>query len=262
MERLGLAVETVDPTGSEREVDVKVIDKATGKISIVKKSVKLDPDPGWGYHPGKSMWGGLLKAGEKSGKYRDMPLPGPKQQYDPLQKARAEKLRWFPEEDVLESGLADSVYITAFQDKYGGDSKVVKDPLGDSVLLSLRAFQADKSREAEEDLKTDKPGHGEAVELLEEMATKPFEVWLVPQVNDAGRVRLVKRYISLWKVDNEGKIKIGAWAEFETVDGILQGVTAFAPTTRSGAPNLEYLDRQRTGVRLYPPKRDRSKEKK
>lgn len=78
---------------------------------------------------------------------------------------------------------------------------------------------------------------------------EPYEIWLTPQVNEAGRIRLAKRYISLWKTaDGE---RIGGYAAFEVADGVFQGITAFLPTRKS-VPVLESVEAQRRGLLLYP----------
>ena len=133
-------------------------------------------------------------------------------------------------------------------EKYGAE-KVLTDVLGDAVLLSLRAFQADKSAPVGTSLKTSKPGHGEIIPLVEEMILEPFEIWLTPQRNDAGKVRLAKRYLSLWKTAD--KKRVAGMAIFEVVNGVFGGVTAFAPLKRSGVPDIEYVEWQREGLLLY-----------
>jgi hypothetical protein len=44
-------------------------------------------------------------------------------------------------------------------------------------------------------------------------------------------------------------------AMFEVADGQFQGVTSFMPVKKNGVPNLDYLDKQRKGLLLYPKKR-------
>lgn len=254
VERGGLKVETEDPTGS-------LIEPAAvngGKLP----PVRLLPDKGFDYHPGKVAWGGILKEGEKPGKWQDMILPEqPKDGPKPLQKLSARNLDLpdFPVDKMLPGGLTDAQCKEAFNnlylDKKTGEYLQVTDKLGEMVLLSPRIFQTDKGRK-EEDLKGYKPGHSEIIPLLAEMIEEPFEIWLTPQEDDTGRVRLLKRYIGLWQ-DEEGE-KVAGLAMFEVVDGILQGVTAYLPqyTTDDddpGAfrPNVAYVNKVRNGYRLY-----------
>lgn len=262
VKRLGLTVETDIP----KKRNAQILNTETGVIDTVE--VDILPEPGFAHHPGKAAWGGVLKEGEKPGKYRDMVLPGDGPQ--PLQKLSTRKLDLpdFPMDDMLPGGLTDAQCIEAFNDIYldkkTGEYLQVTDKLGDKVLLSPRAFQADKGRGASEDLKGYKSGHSEIIPLLAEMIEDPFEVWLVPQENDAGKVRLVKRYIGLWQ-DEEGG-KVAGMAMFEVVDGILQGVTAFLPqyTSDDDDPgefrsNVAYVNKQRNGYRLYRRGRENKK---
>jgi hypothetical protein len=70
----------------------------------------------------------------------------------------------------------------------------------------------------------------------------------VPQIDKSGKVRLGRRYISLWKTQD--KKRVAGLAVFEVIDGVFQGVTSFVPTTL-GEPNLPYAERQRKGLLLY-----------
>jgi hypothetical protein len=81
------------------------------------------------------------------------------------------------------------------------------------------------------------------------MMTEPFEIWLTPQRDKTGKIRLTKRYICLWKT--EDKKRIGGFAVFETWRGVLQGVTSFMPLRKNGTMNMGYLERQRSGVLIY-----------
>jgi hypothetical protein len=62
-------------------------------------------------------------------------------------------------------------------------------------------------------------------------------------------VRLAKRYVGLWK--SQDKQRLAGLAVFEVADGEFQGVTAFAPM-KGGEPDLDYAERQRRGLLLYP----------
>ena len=98
-----------------------------------------------------------------------------------------------------------------------------------------------------------KKGHGELVPLVEELLQDPFEVWLTPQRNAAGKIRLTKRYIGMWKTAD--KERISGLTVFEVVDGVFQGVTAFIPLDDKGVSNLQYAEQQREGLLLYTRKK-------
>jgi hypothetical protein len=80
------------------------------------------------------------------------------------------------------------------------------------------------------------------------MVTNPYEIWLTPQKHPgSGAVRLARRYVSLWKDPND---RVAGVFFFETVEGQIQGVTAFMPFKRS-KPAINYVNGNRRGVLLY-----------
>lgn len=245
VEREGLQVDEHDPTGSL----IEPIDPTTGNRMPARLLV---PDPGFAHHPGKTVWGGMVDdaLGEGSGPFRSMPhLRTPADYRRPaLHNVRPANLPDLPVASLLPSGLGDAAYVQAFTERYGTET-VLTDVLGEAVLLSLRAFQADKSAPVGTSLKTSKPGHGVIIPLIADMILEPFEIWLTPQRNARGRIRLAKRYLSVWKTAD--KKRIAGMVIFEVVNGVFSGVTAFAPRKRSGVPDIEYVERQREGVLLY-----------
>jgi hypothetical protein len=96
--------------------------------------------------------------------------------------------------------------------------------------------------------KFSKLGHGESIPLLEELVKNPYEIWLTPQKNSSGKIRLSKRYISIWKTAD--KRRIAGLAVYEVVDGKFMGVTNFIPRIKD-SKSLEYAERQRMGLLLY-----------
>lgn len=236
LEMEGWKVETVDPTG-------KLFEPTDPNTGVRLPARLLMPDEGWRFNPGAITWGGFEPTG---GTYTD--LPGLKTAADygrrSLTNVRAKDI---PNITVqpLPAKQPDDFYKAEFMRLYG-EGVVVKDPTNAPVVLGMRSFQVIKASGAEV-WKFDKPGHGESIPLLREMIEQPFEIWITPQANAAGRIRLSKRYLSLWK-DEEGRI--GGLAVFEVADGVLQGVTSFIPLSR-GVPDLGYLDKQRKGLLLY-----------
>ena len=236
----GWQVETKDPTGKLYE--------PTDPVTGVKLPGRLlMPDYGWDFNPARSALGGLDYATGSQGPFKD--LDGLKGAEDyrrrSLAKVRAALL---PEisEQPLAKGLGNEAYKAEFEKRYGA-AVVLTDPLSEPVILSLRPFLVFKESGAAEVWKFDKPGHGESIPLLKDMIEHPFEIWLTPQRNEAGRMRLAKRFISLWK-GSDGRV--GGLAMFEIADGQFHGVTSFLPKTHGGA-DLEYLDKQRRGLLLY-----------
>lgn len=251
VERMGLRVETEDPTGSL----IEPIDPRTGNSLPARQ---LLPDIGWDYHPGKTVWGGLTDSsmGKGSGTFSTMPgVRGPADYRRPaLKNIRPADIPDFEEDRFLPKGLSEDAYKEAFLRQYG-ESKSVVDVLGELVVLTLRAFQRDKSKPEGESLKLTKKGHGELVPLIEEILRDPFEIWLTPQRNAAGKIRLTKRYLALWKTVD--KARFSAVTVFEVVDGIFKGVTAFIPLGNTGESKLSYAEGQRQGVLLYTRKKRR-----
>jgi SPP1 gp7 family putative phage head morphogenesis protein len=243
VKRLGLQVETEDPTNTP----IAIPNTVTGEALHVQQ---LLPDPGFNHHPGKVVWGGLGDWSDR-GIYQAMDdLAGPADyRRRALANVRLAEVPDLNEADLLQTGKDDLFYKEEFLKRYGQE-RLISDAVGEPVILSLRSFLVDKAQGAAEQWKFAKAGHGEAIPLLAEMIERPFEIWLVPQQDkETGRVRLVKRYVSLWKT--EDKERIGGLAVFEVVDGVYRGVTAFVPF-KKGKADLDYAEKQRLGLLLYP----------
>jgi len=237
VDRHNLTVETDDPTGKLFEP----IDPQTGEKMPARL---LFPDPAWDHNPGKTVWGEVsddppsmwqpLPNLKTAGDYRRKSL----ENISPADIADLDASRLLP------AGQSDAFYLAEFAKLYG-TGKVLTDAAGDPVILSPRSFMRDKTNQT---WKFNKEGHGESIPLLEEMVSNPYEIWLTPQKNSKGKIRLSKRYINLWKTPD--KKKIAGLAVYEVVDGIFAGVTNFIPITK-GKPNLGYAERQREGLLLY-----------
>ena len=238
----GIKVET------ELPVLIEPIDPVTGNRMPARQ---LIPDPGFAYHPGKAAFGDMVVRQDARAKYLDLPnLRGPADfRRRALDNVRPALLTELPPGTLLPSGLGDDAYRAEFLRLYG-EEKILTDPLGESVILSLRSFVEDKTPGVPPAWKFHKPGHGELLPMLGEVLTNPFEIWLTPQQDEtSGRVRLTKRYVGLWKTDDK-KQRVGGLAVFEVVSGVFQGVTAFEPL-KKGLSNIDYLDKQRRGHLLF-----------
>jgi len=253
VERRGLQVETEDPTNTP----VFPVDPRTGLTSPVP--VQLLPDPGFGYHPGKVVYGGIVDGALSSeGKYRD--LPGLPTAADlglrKLQNIRPAEVGKIDAGHLLPRGLSDEQYLQEFRQRYGNE-KVLTDPLGEAAILSERAFQIYKEPGAPVEWKFHKLGHGESIPLIGEMIEDPLEIWLVPQQRESGQVRLSKRYIAAWKT--EDKERVAGLAAFDVDKGVFSGVSAFTPkVVKQGEEkwDVSYAERQRHGVLLYRKKKE------
>lgn len=238
-----LTVRRDDPTGKL----IEPIDPTTGRRMPARL---LMPDPGFANNPGRSVWGGIVDASAKPGKWEAMPnLRGPEfYRRKALANVKPADIPDF-KDALLPAGKGDEFYKAAFVEQYGQE-KVAMDVINEPVILSLRSFLVDKTPGAAETWKFSKGGHGESIPLMEDMLTAPFEIWLTPQKNDTtGQIRLTKRYIGLWKTAD--KKRIGGLAVYEVTDGVFQGVTSFIPLKGSGLPDLSYVEKQREGLLLY-----------
>lgn len=243
VKRMGLTVETANPT----DLPIEIASPRTGAKMTVQQ---LLPDPGFEHHPGKVVWGGIGKWDDRR-IYQTMDgLSGPAEyRRRSLANVRPAAIADLNDADLLPAGKDDQFYKDAFIDRYGAET-VVRDGAGEPVVMTMRSFLVDKAPGAEEKWKFAKGGHGEIIPLLKEMIEEPYEIWLTPQQDkETGKVRLARRYISLWKT--EDRKRVAGLAAFEVVDGVFQGVTAFIPL-KKGEADLDYVERQRLGLLLYP----------
>jgi len=244
VERDGLKVEDRDLTGRL----VEPVDPRTGARMPARP---LMPDPGFSSNPGKTVWGGVVDNASKSATWKT--VPGLKTASDyrrpTLGNVRPADIADIDESAFLPAGKDDDFYKNEFSKRYG-DEKVVKDALGDPAILSLRTFLVDKSPGVPEQWKFGKQGHGMSIPLMAGMLKDPFEIWLTPQRDEAGRIRLAKRYIGAWKTAD--RKRIAGLAVFEVAGGVFQGVTNFVPLQgKADAPDLKYVDGQRRGLLLF-----------
>jgi len=246
MERDKLTAETDDPTG-------KLIEPIDPKTGYKMPARLLMPDPGFASNPGATVWGGIVDASDRPGNWKA--LPGLKTAGDYRRKAltnvKPGDIADLDETAMLPAGKGDAFYKAEFMKRFG-EEKVVKDVLDEPAILSLRAFMENKTA-GSESWKFYKLGHGPSIPLMEEMLLMPYEVWLTPQKNETGQIRLVKKYIGFWKTaDRE---RIGGLGVYEVVDGVFQGVTNFTPLKekkgKKALPDIGYVEKQRAGILLY-----------
>lgn len=238
VKKRGLTVETEIPQL------IEPIDPVTGNTMPARQ---LIPDPGFAHHPGKAAFGGMVETTAAKVPFLDLPNLRTPADYRrrALSNVRPDE---FPAlGHLLPPGLSDASYREEFVRRYG-EEKVLTDAAGEAVILSLRSFLVNKAPGSPEIWKFGKAGHGEAIPVLQEMLQQPYEIWLVPQKAGDGRLRLTRRYISLWSTPD--KERLGGLAVYEVVAGVLQGVTNFVPLKKE-VPDLGYLERLRQGVLLY-----------
>ena len=237
--RRGFTVETHDPTG-------ELVEPPDPKTGGSLPARPLMPDSGWMTNPGKSQWGGIVEAALKPERWEPLPgLKGPDAyKRKALSNVTPSEIDDLDESMLLPAGREDEFYREEFIRRYG-EEKLVEDVLGEPVVLSLRSFMGGGGSS-----EFDKRGHGvAAIPLMEPVLKRPYEVWLTPQKNEAGRIRLTKRYVTLWKTPD--KQRIAALSIYEAVDGVFAGVTHFVPLTKAGKSNLRYAEKQRAGILLF-----------
>lgn len=246
IEQEGLRIHEQDPTG----LPIEPISPVSGEKMI--STQLLFPDEGFDTNPGKEYWGGMVDdVVAKNNLFKSFgSLKTPADYRRPkLANVRAATIADLDEADLLRADLADEEYRAAFVERFGLET-VLRDAIDEPVIVSLRSFIVNKEKgDVAGNYKFRKAGHGEVIPLLQEMIEEPFEIWLVPQQNAKGQVRLAKRYITLWKT--EDKERVAGMMVSEIVDGVFQGITAFAPQNKSGGSNLDYVERQRQGVLIY-----------
>ncbi len=247
--RLGLKVEEDNP-------NYKLVEPPDPKTGSTLPARTLMPDVGWSYHPGKTVWGGIVEDVGTPESWKFKPLPGlykPQNYGQPLLKElKDNEVPDLPKGLVpLPSGLQESEYYKEFTDRFGEHTTLV-DKLGDALELTLRSFLVNKdAKPGEEEWKFTKKGHGEIIPLIKWIVANPFEIWLTPQSDKSGKIRLSRRYISVWQAKSANRET--GFLVFEVVKGQLVGVTAFAPA-RKGKPDYAYMEKLREGILLHPKK--------
>lgn len=248
VESRNIAVEESDPS-------YRLIEPVSPVTGEKMPAMQLLPDPGFKHNPGKTVWGGVVDDKIKGGHlFKPLQeLNGPDDYRRPaLRNVRPTDMTVMPKGGLLPGKQPDKMYIKEFRDRYG-EELVVKDAIGEAVILSLRSFLVFKEPGRPQTWKFNKPGHGEIIPMLQEAIEHPYEIWLTPQKNTAGKVRLSKRYIGLWKTGD--KKRVGGLFVFEVINGVFRGVTAYAPAKKKAGEqiaDIEYVERQRKGLLLYP----------
>lgn len=205
VKRLGLKIETEDPTDSP----VEIADPRTGAKMTVQQ---LLPDSGFAHHPGKVVWGGIAEK-ETAGNFTTMAdLAGPEAfGRKPLIKAKTKRLP-----DQTSTG------------------QVIRDAIGEPAILPEEGWKLTGKDE-------------EALAILRQTLTEPFEIWLTPQQEKAtGRIRLAKRYLSLWQATEQDPARV---AVFEVVNGKYTRAVILETYNHE---SLTLAEKERLGLLLFP----------
>jgi SPP1 gp7 family putative phage head morphogenesis protein len=235
VKKRGLKVESKDPTGRL----IEPIDPKTGNKMLARP---LMPDPGFSYHPGKSVYGGFMPHEGLEG-YEDIS----KKTYTDYKRRKLDNLPVkdygrYTDEDLLEKGLTSSEYASAFLKELGFGRKggIFTDKIKEPLIISDALFKDVKG-----DWKIKKAGRERYLRLLARTIREPYEIWLTPQKNKrTGAIILRKRFIKAFSNRSNGKITGFAVFDYHNKAG-WEGVTTFMPD------RLSYADRARNGILLY-----------
>ena len=220
VERMGLTVETEDPTNTP----IAIPNPVTGEKIHVQQ---LLPDPGFNHHPGKVVWGGVGDTGAKTTFTAMDDLAEPSDYQRPiLAKVKTNSLSELNEGSLLPTALSPKAYRDEFIKRFGQET-VLKDAIGEPVILTLAGIDQEM---------------GPMIPLLEQLITQPFEIWLTPEQGETGRIRLAKRYLGLWRDGDATRAAMLAVSEAR-----VQGLT-----TAAAVDDLDQVEGLRRGLLLHP----------
>ena len=242
-----------NPTASLVEEE-KLVSPRTGEMApatVLKTTDRLGgklimaPDVGWNYNPGQAWTKPFTPAPydpEKAGGIKT--VGGAFHAKRPLEELPVKPLT---KELLLpphqQSGWSEAEYVNRFLGEFGaaiGKPTVYRDVINDPLVISEELFMDRK----ENRLKVFRADREIYLKLLADTIKDPSEIWLA-QVEQSGKQRICKRYIGLYKDENQ---EAGGFVVFDLIDGQWQGTTAFRPG------NLNNLDKQRAGTLLYTKK--------
>ncbi len=245
VENSGMTVEEQDITGQL----IEPIDPKTGKKMPARK---LMPDPGWSYHPGKTVFGGITPV--EAGPAKDIGLRTfADYKRKGLKNLPAKAWREYEKADLLEdiekhmhrTGVtreaAEAYYAEQFLSEFGlkmGQEKVIADALGEPLIISEKLFYTAGGK-----IKVAKRGREKHMKLLARSIQEPWEIWLTPMRTPDGKVILRRRYITPFSSGPDNRH--AGLAVFDYGKDGWSGVTTFTPDS------LEYGDKLRNGVLLY-----------
>lgn len=224
-ERRGLTVEHDDPTNKP----IFPVAPRTGLTSTVP--VQLLPDPGFAYHPGKAVYGGLVDQAMAEGPVLKQ-LPGLLGAADYRLPDAVNLKGLSPAPDLLPSladlkqaGMSNSQAAAYYRDEFrkafdlvAGGERVVE-VAGDPVIVSERLITGKGGR-----AKLTKGDRGQYLPLYQETLTDPDEVWLTPMRGDTGKMVLRRRQLRYWRGDGEN---VAGFAVLDIEDGVWNGVTVY-----------------------------------
>jgi len=226
------------------------LDKRSGQV----RSIPVGIDPGFGYNPGMarasaqaamvkdkiaSLSPPLAAAAEKSG----LILPATaKASLQSLVDAKLAKISSFDTPKVMETGLSEKQYLSAFESAVGGYRTL--DIVGASTHIDDALF-----RESDGTLKLFKRGREIYVEHIASTITAPDDIYEVREElrKIPGQFRIVRR---LLKTFGEGDSAIHTIVVFTRDGTAFKGTSAFVPINGKGDVDVAYFEKQRIGVKL------------
>ncbi|MEW6444982.1 MAG: phage minor head protein [Pseudomonadota bacterium] len=242
-----------------REVTgIRIIDR-DGKPAVML------PDAGWSYNPGRA-WYDPFTPEMLDGPPPTMPLrPGmaclssgctpPGKPHEP---------RIFDSALLLPKGRDDAYYIAAFLEMFGmqyneanPENRMFTDKVNEQLLIGMALF-IDREKTAKAGAPVYKLAKDEQrrthMRMLAQTIIDPQEIWQALEVMKAkareGEIIERRRYLGWWLVDGQDRPGL---ASFEYApEAYWVGRTVFAPHEKEAESALEYMERQRTGRRVWP----------
>lgn len=231
-----------DPIPDEQYRDF--VDERTGEIKRIPQGI----DPGFEHRPGASWLRSLTPGYRDAWPENVKPIPiGPGVRPDLPEPTVID------ESVILEDGLPDEQYISAFLEEFGADGALVyQDVMGEPIAINDYLF---RDATGAYKISKDKIRH-RYMRLLARSLTQPDEIWAIlePDMKSPGRYRIKRRYLKRWVVQDGGQ-EIHGVSAFDYGQGVWTGSTSFTPHRKLRGEkvpeNAAYLKRQREGVLVY-----------
>ena len=174
VDRDGLTVETTDPTGG-------LVEPKTPE-GVTMPARPLMPDPGFAHNPGKAYWAGVSET-DPSVSWTDAPnLKTAVDYHRPALSNPRIPITSAGTDDLLAPDASIDAVQAAFTARHGNEA-LVTDASGGAVVLTL-----DRVLDA---------AHRHLTPIIGDILESPAELWMVPQLDGTGGVRLLRRYIAV-----------------------------------------------------------------
>lgn len=241
VERMGLKVETIDPTHELIEPIAPNGERMPGRPLI--------PDQGFGFNPAKEVWRTITPS-ELDGEMIIKPIAGicfSECERLPLPEIDRLHIVELTTNDLMPQGLKDEEYVKAFLREFGVNeiegATTITIPKTNYVLPINKYFFIDKR---DGSWKVKKNGRELYMRPLAWTIQNPYEVWLTP-TEISNNPYLTIRMLRIFELNGE----IGGFCVFSLTTKGWQASTAFMPKLDNKKAMFEYIEKQRKGFLLY-----------